>query len=168
MTTPSSFNTSTDPVRVRRVVTGIDPSGHSVIFSDGQAPQVAGDSDELGYQIIEMWQTQATPPDLSGEDLSGLPYELEPVPGGVHWRLVVWPERDVPGHVHRTDTLDMLYILSGQVVLGVGDDAESMHDVQLSAGDAVVALANVHCWRNPGPGRCVALATMVSSLPLSD
>ncbi len=166
MTPPQTADTSSNPIVVRRVVTGIDSSGHSVVLSDGEAPQVVGDGTEQGYQIIEMWQTQATPPDLSGEDLSGLPYELEPVAGGAHWRIVVWPERDEPGHVHRTDTLDMLYIVSGQVILGVGDDAESMKEVHLGTGDAIVALANVHCWRNPGPGRCVAVATMVSSLPI--
>ena len=157
----------TGPVTVRRVVTGMDSSGRSVILAQDEAPSVVHD-EASGYQLIEMWQTRSTPPALTGEDLSGTPFELEPVAGGIHWRIVVWPERDEPGLIHRTDTLDMLYILSGQIVLGVGDDAGSMREVHLQAGDAVVALANVHCWRNPGPGRCTAVATMVSSLPLGD
>jgi quercetin dioxygenase-like cupin family protein len=158
-------------LQARRVVTGVDPSGRSVVLSDGAAPMVLGAEPELrgteyeGFEIIELWQTQATPPDLSGDDLSTLPFELDPVPGGVHWRLVAWPPMP-RGRIHKTDTVDLMYILSGEIYLGVGDDEESLVETLLRPGDSVVALANVHSWRNAGPAPCVAVSTMLSTAPV--
>jgi mannose-6-phosphate isomerase-like protein (cupin superfamily) len=153
-----------DPGRVRRVVTGTDASGKAVVLSDGPAPvHIANDK---GYRMVSIWATDRTPPDAGGEDLSQKPYQLEPPAGGAHFRIVVWPEDDRPGRVHSTETLDVLYILSGRVVLTVGEGT-SAQDVSLSAGDSVVALGNVHAWRNPGPGPCVAVASMLSFLPVN-
>jgi hypothetical protein len=153
------------------VVTGDDADGHAVVLSDGPAPMVVGaEPNDLGdvyegFRITELWQTQATPPDLSGQDLSGLPFELDPVPGGLHWRIVSWPAVEERSVIHRTETVDFLYIVSGQMYLGVGDDDETLREVLLGPGDTVVALANMHSWRNPGPGPCIAVASMLSSLP---
>jgi hypothetical protein len=159
--TPTPFA----PVRVRRVVTAM--SGGSVILSDGDAPTVANGEGRFGTHVVEMWQTRSTPPSLSGEDLSALAHQTEPVPGGIHWRIVTFPERDAPGYLHRTNSVDLLYIISGQIILSVGDDEDSLTDSTLTAGDAVVALGNLHAWRNAGPGPCVTVVTMVSSLPTS-
>lgn len=152
-----------DPGNVRRVVTGTDPSGRAVVLSDGPAPVPI--QDDSGYRMVQLWRTHATPPDLGGEDLTTLPYQLEPPAGGAHFRVVVWPPTKERGRVHSTDTLDVLYIVSGAITLGVGD-AESGTDVSLVAGDCVVALANVHSWHNTGPEPCVAVASMVSALPV--
>ena len=54
-------------------------------------------------------------------------------------------EPENPGF-HRTDTIDMLYVASGQIVLSLDDGAE----VTLSAGDTVVQNGTRHAWRNPG------------------
>jgi len=151
------------------VVTGVDRSGRSVILADGEAPTVMPEGpDYVGYQIVELWKTRTTPPDLSGEDFTAEPFELDPVPGGVNWRVTVWPPVEVRSRIHKTDTVDLVYILSGTVYVGVGDDETSLVETLLSPGDSIVALGNMHSWRNPGPDPCVAVATMVSSIPLSD
>jgi hypothetical protein len=152
-----------EPGYVRRVVTGSDASGRGVVLSDGPAPMVL--SNASGYRMVEMWATEHTPPDMSGEDISARPFELEPPAGGMHWRLVVWPVSHEWGKVHRTDTLDLLHIISGECTLGVGDE-EKHEVVRLRAGDSIVALGNVHFWRNTGTTSCTAVATMVSSLPV--
>lgn len=161
LTTQNSAQDLLPPVR--RVVTGTDASGKAVVVSDGPAPVVI--SNFSGYRIVEMWATDRTPPDLSGADISDLPFELEPPAGGLHWRLINWPVSEQQGRWHSTDTLDLLYILTGEISLGVGSEDESV-EVHLKAGDAVVALGNVHKWFNPGPDVCSAVATMVSALPL--
>jgi mannose-6-phosphate isomerase-like protein (cupin superfamily) len=161
---PSGDPVPFEPLHVRRLVTGVDGSGRSGVLSDGDAPTADFGARAAGMQVVELWQTGSTPPDLTGGDAAATPHGLEPPPGGCNWRLVVFPDRYDPDFLVRTDTLDLMYIVSGQVIVDVGDDATSMVEVRLGTGDAIVALGNVHHWRNPGPGPCVAVATMVSAL----
>jgi mannose-6-phosphate isomerase-like protein (cupin superfamily) len=154
-------NETPSGVTVRRVVTGVDASGRSVVNSDGPAPVVV-ENGPNGFRLIGLWSTDGTPPALSGEDLAGPPYVLEPPPGGCHWRLIVWQPAASAGHVHATDTVDLMYIISGEQILtvGEGDSAEQVH---LRAGDCAILRATVHSWHNPGTVPCVALGTMLSA-----
>lgn len=87
---------------------------------------------------------------------------LEPFPGGCHWRLIEWQPAEVAGHVHSTDTVDLMYIVGGEQILTVGDGADA-EEVHLRAGDTAVLRATVHSWRNPGTVPCVAVGTMLSA-----
>ena len=146
---------------VRRVVTGIDAAGRSVVQSDGPAP-VGRDSSDYGSRLFELWATDGTPPSLDGPDLTGLPFELEPRPGGVKWRLAVWAPRDQAGPLHSTDTVDLIYIVSGEQILEVGE-GDRRQEVHLRAGDCAVLRAIVHTWRNPGTVPCVAVCSMLAA-----
>jgi hypothetical protein len=64
-----------------------------------------------------------------------------------------------PG-MHTTDTLDLVYVAAGRVVLDLGADERV-----LVAGDAVVQRGNRHAWRNDGPDPCVLVITMLGAMP---
>jgi mannose-6-phosphate isomerase-like protein (cupin superfamily) len=68
--------------------------------------------------------------------------------------------------MHATDTLDLMLVLGGEIVLGV-DDGE----VRLGAGDAVIQRNTRHRWRVVGEEPCTYWVTMLrpdSGLPAAE
>ncbi len=62
--------------------------------------------------------------------------------------------------MHTTDTLDLVYVASGRVVLDLGGEERV-----LEAGEAVIQRGNRHAWRNDGPEPCVLVITMLGADP---
>ncbi len=67
-------------------------------------------------------------------------------------------ETDNPG-MHRTDTVDYIVVLSGEVSLEL-DDGQT---VQLRAGDCVVQNGTRHAWRNTSSEPCVLAYALVGA-----
>jgi quercetin dioxygenase-like cupin family protein len=134
---------------IRRIVTGTDETGRSVIVGDGAASDVPG--------FDELWQSSGADPLAARDSAGGPPAQLEPGPGGVSWRVFdLPPDRVVAAYLarqdlpeaeasgfHRTATLDFVMILDGQVTLELDEGA-----VELGPGDCVVQRATRHAWRN--------------------
>jgi quercetin dioxygenase-like cupin family protein len=127
----------------RRVVTGHDAEGRSVVLSDAPAPK----SHELPGTAVfhEIWNTGGTPaPVLPSEadEPTDRPLVTPPDPNGTIIRLVdLLPRAASP--MHRTETVDYGIVLAGEVVL-VLDDSE----VRLRPGDVVVQRGTDHAWEN--------------------
>jgi mannose-6-phosphate isomerase-like protein (cupin superfamily) len=161
-------------MNVRRVVTGVDAAGRSVIASD-DSTRVELRFDHLpGFEITRLWCTGESPPPVSGPDLTLQPWRLQPPDAGLNWQIILRPPDEADGSAttqapagaefgrgqHSTDSLDLILILSGEVWLHVGDE-----QVLLRAGDTVVQRATDHRWRNRGSVPCVMLALMLSTRP---
>jgi mannose-6-phosphate isomerase-like protein (cupin superfamily) len=75
------------------------------------------------------------------------------------WRLPPESAGENPVGVHRTDTVDWVVVLSGEVtlVLGCGEEA------RLSTGDCLVQGGNLHHWRNVTTEPCVMAVFMVGA-----
>jgi mannose-6-phosphate isomerase-like protein (cupin superfamily) len=67
-------------------------------------------------------------------------------------------ERDDPG-MHQTDSVDFLYVVSGEVVLELDDGAER----RLQPGDCVIQNGTRHAWRNRSDEECVILVVLVGA-----
>jgi mannose-6-phosphate isomerase-like protein (cupin superfamily) len=160
---------------VRRVVTGHDTDGRSVVLFDSAAPNVKGRTQ--GNASTLLWVTDETPADVSGHaDRAAREIGVPPPRGGTIFRLAEFPPstggedlldhatvlRDFgigadvlpgrPAHhplIHRTRTIDYVVVLEGEITLLL-DDSE----VRLAAGDVVVQQGTNHAWINRGPGRC--------------
>lgn len=164
---------------VRRVVTGRNPTGRSVVLSDGEPP---GSVSTAGFGRAELWSLPAGSlhPESGGEHAAGED-DLEPPPGGIAWRVLrlaptgqtAHPpqealERDArfdasrPG-MHRTDTLDWITILAGEIELILDDQT-----LRLGAGDCVVQRGTMHAWRVVGQQDCVFGALMLRSVEGGD
>jgi mannose-6-phosphate isomerase-like protein (cupin superfamily) len=151
---------------IRRIVTGSDEAGRSFIVSDGAPPGAGG--------FGELWQSAGGDPLAAAPSADGgPPARLEPPPGGSSWRVfdlppdavvAAWlasqsvPEIEASGF-HRTDTLDYVLVLDGEVTLELDRGA-----VTLGPGDCVVQRATRHAWRNQS-GRPVRLAVVMIRLP---
>lgn len=147
---------------VRRVVTQTNSAGESEVASDG-APAVSDLPLEAGPELSVVWET-AMP--LSADAMGGDPEPLLPFPepgSARFFRLVVHagseggPDAfDIP--MHRTDTLDVLFIAAGGIdlILDTGT-------VRLGSGDYVVLQGDLHAWRVNSPTEdCVITGAMLA------
>lgn len=133
----------------RRVVTGHDKSGKSVVLSDGTPPQRhAMQGREAGADFFEMWNDPNTVPSLTSVEArepSEREFTIMPVTGHLIRIIDIYPPSEGGKRtvMHRTKTLDYAVVIEGEVVL-VLDDSE----VKLKQGDVVVQRGTDHAWEN--------------------
>jgi hypothetical protein len=133
----------------RRVVTGHDTSGKSVILSDGAPPQHHRmHGRDIGADFIEIWSDAAAVPRLNSR-VAREPNEREftimPVTGHLLRIIDIYPphaggKRTV---MHRTKTLDYALVITGEVVLILEDSEVTLHQ-----SDVVVQRGTNHAWEN--------------------
>jgi len=161
-----------DPPPVRRIVTGHDNQGKSIILSDGAPPIVISNFAQAGLIFSELWNTPTAPAtiDRAGDPTIGRGNSVHPGSGGTVLRIVDFPPEDaqiadakaaeifakISLHaarskfsegrhplMHRTETVDYGIVLSGEITLLL-DDSE----VTARAGDIVVQRGTIHAWSN--------------------
>jgi len=133
----------------RRVVTGHDARGRSVVLSDGAPPQhhpMHGSG--VGADFHEMWGDADAIPELSSvpaREPNERPFTIMPATGHLLRILDVYPLKDGGKRtvMHRTRTLDYVVVIEGELVL-ILDDSE----VILKPGDVVVQRGTDHAWEN--------------------
>ena len=134
---------------IRRVVTGHDAQGKSVVLSDGPPPQhhpMQGAS--VGADFVEIWNSPQPVPELeSAEALepNERAFTIMPVSGHLLRIIEMYPAKDGGRRtvMHRTRTLDYVVVIEGELVLLL-DDSE----VVLGKGDVVVQRGTNHAWEN--------------------
>lgn len=132
----------------RRVVTGHDRTGKSVVLSDGPPPQHHPmHGPEVGADFYEIWNSTRPVPLLTATEPepNEKAFTIMPVSGHLLRIIEIYPpsqggKRTV---MHRTTTLDYVVVIAGEIVL-VLDDSE----VTLRAGDVVVQRGTDHAWEN--------------------
>lgn len=161
------------PANVRRIVTGHNSDGRSIVQEDGAPARVVTLGGESGTTFHEIWNTRSSPAPI--DRASGEPAEpgivLLPPTGGTRIRILDIPPDDgtaaaLPreavralfeaigaGHtlpddpphplMHRTETIDYGIVLEGEIVL-ILDDRETV----VRAGDVVVQRGTAHAWAN--------------------
>ncbi len=152
----ASARTATRQPRHRRVVTGVNSAGKSIVSSDGAVPPAAAWARE-GSDGADVWVLDRVPVDLSDmtDPIAGYSRQTWPNPGGAIVRVMTWQ----PGHtlaMHRSDTLDFLFIISGSVELLLEEGAAT-----LRPGDTVVQRGTSHGWRVVGNESCTLCAVML-------
>lgn len=155
------------PKAARRIVTGHDANGKSIILSDGMPPNVR--DKQTGVDFIEIWNTDTVPYQIVAtepEPTDG-PLVVPPAFGGTKIRLNDF----YPGHIenlpvradgrhrmmHRTRSLDYGIVLEGEIYM-ILDDQE----VLLKAGDIVVQRGTDHAWENRSNHVCRMAFILIS------
>lgn len=148
------------PPRVRRVVTGHDAQGKAIVKID----EVCTDFVEgrpNGF-LRNIWTTETTPADNSGQQDGGArPGRFTMIENGTVFRILHF----LPGvaqRVHRTDSIDYLVIMAGEIDMEL-DDGVSVH---LKAGDVMVQRGTVHNWVNKGTEACTMAVILVHAKPV--
>jgi quercetin dioxygenase-like cupin family protein len=84
-----------------------------------------------------------------------------PPPSGVRVHAVRFPpapDRQVDARRHRTDSIDIAFVLTGVIILTLDDG-----DVALRAGDCVIQPGTWHSWHNPHTEPCVVGFVMLGA-----
>ena len=133
----------------RRVVTGHDAAGKSVVLSDGHPPQSHPMSGpEVGANFVEIWHEAGAVPQLTAQpegEPNDRPFTIMPPSGHLIRFIELYPASQ-GGHktvMHRTRTLDYATVIEGEAVLHLSDS-----EVTLRPGDVVVQRGTDHAWEN--------------------
>ncbi len=126
----------------RRIVTGHDASGKSVVLSDAPTPRTV----DIGTAAFhELWITTQTPVAVAASEPepTDRPVRTPPPAGGVTVRFTeMAPSAESP--MHRTESVDVGVVLEGETWLLLDDGSET----RVGVGDAVVQRATNHAWAN--------------------
>lgn len=171
---------------LRRVATGHDEHGQAIVASDGP---VAPTTSALmpGYAFDLLWTTEGVPvfpdagepgppgdyfppvhglrflrftipgerkPPAPGTDVAAERARTEALLPGLMGRM----EPDNPG-MHRSDSLDFIYVLEGEIVL----ELDAGREVPMRAGDTAVQNGTRHAWRNRSGKPCRLLVVMAGA-----
>ena len=140
---------------IRRVVTGHDAQGKAVVKID--AP--CGDFVQArpnGF-VYNIWTTDTHPANNDGDaDAGRRPGVFTMVPDGTVFRILDF-HPGVSQRVHRTDTIDYIVVMSGEIDM----ELETGEEVHLRAGDVMVQRGTVHNWINRGSVPCVMAIVLV-------
>jgi hypothetical protein len=126
----------------RRIVTGHDAAGKSVVLSDAPTPKTL----DIGSAVFhELWATTETPVPVTateGEPTTR-PLTTQPDAGGTVVRFTeMAPGAAAP--MHRTASVDVGIVLEGETWLVLDDGSET----RMGRGDVVIQRATNHSWEN--------------------
>ena len=178
---------------VRRIVTGHDPAGRSIVLSDGDATALLENPNRPGRGLTDLWVTRSTPARNDGAaDNADGPVALEPPAGGSVFRFFqIMPEsvdqgldpaererrfaagfaamgasharRDTSRHPGMHTTDTVDYI-----VLLVGEVTLILDqgEVDLKPFDVVVQRGTNHAWANRGSEPAVLVGVLIDAEPV--
>jgi mannose-6-phosphate isomerase-like protein (cupin superfamily) len=173
-------------MKIRRVVTGHDDEGKAV-FADDSLVEPVTLGMLPGFEFHRLWghDDRSTFPDdgaprstaeyfppVEGSrfavfsvppDGRGLPDDFDLAAGVAEMEqklpgMLRHLEPDNPG-MHTTDTIDYLFVASGEAVLELDDGAK----VVVQAGDTVIQNGTRHRWRNQSSEPCVIVVILIGA-----
>ena len=148
------------PPPVRRVVTGHDGNNVAKVLIDGRATNHKG----AESRSTLMWITDRNPADMAVgekiEDMGARILGTPPPPNGTRFTV-----NDIPpgrtGAMHRTETIDYVIVLSGEIDMETDDSA-----IKLKAGDVLVQRGTNHAWANRSGKPARVAFVLVDAVPL--
>ncbi len=181
-------NTSIRPVR--RIITGHDAAGRSVIVSDLPSPHAMALAGVANFGITDLWKTGQSPASNAGSaDACSGKISLAPPPSGSVFRIVQFPpDKEYVGKwkpeaafasmgdsgtqaiaanttrheaMHRTSSVDYAFVMEGEI-WAVMDEGE----VKMKAGDVLVQRGTSHAWSNRSDAPCMVGFVLIDALPL--
>jgi mannose-6-phosphate isomerase-like protein (cupin superfamily) len=162
-------------------VSGVDENGESYVLSDGNARE---GSVMPAVKLEELWTLSQVPgPVLADSAPDEGPYTSMPPAGGIRFLVGTFPPdatwnddpsasdatvaayrgmnkpeaAKAPGY-HQSDTVDIIYVLSGELI-SILDKEE----VVLKAGDTMIQRGTPHAWSNRTNEPAVALVALIDA-----
>ena len=146
---------------VRRVITGHDDNGRAKVIIDEVAKNVV--QGRPGAHAANIWTTEGWPANNDGSADAGARKTGTTLENGTVFRVISFAP-GVQARMHRTDSIDYLVVISGEIDMEL-DDGVVVH---LGQGDALVQRGTIHNWVNRGNGPCVIAFVLVDAKPVLD
>lgn len=140
----------------KRIVTGVNSAGKSIISTNGRPPTVLGIE---GGGMEELWAIEAFPHTLDEpRNIADAPEYPSRMDNAVAWfRTVTFaPHSSYP--MHTTGTLDFVIVLSGSVRMLMEEGEVTLHP-----GDSVIQRDTLHAWANDSDDPCVVAGVLISN-----
>lgn len=157
------------PKQIRRIVTGHNAAGKSIIAWDAVATSIVDLPAVSGLRATDLWETTTAPADLSTDaDPVARPVHLEPSSTGTIFRIVEFPpdaaiSKDTDSRavfaaigathaadsasatpmMHKTASVDYAVVLTGEI-WAVMDEGET----RMTVGDVLIQRGTNHAWSN--------------------
>jgi len=147
---------------IRRVVTGHDEQDVAKVLHDGPATNAKFPSPGIAATLI--WCSDQMPADIAkGEQIEDMGARILGAPPPEHGSRFVVIEfaANTPGLMHRTETLDYVIVLSGEI--NMETDTGS---VTLKAGEVMVQRGTNHAWSNRTDKPARVAFVMLDAKPL--
>lgn len=155
----------------RRIVTGFNTAGKSIITHDGPVPLAAQDCCSeaqiarapylRGVSANEIWLFDSVPADLAktADPLTGkLPEGNQSAKGGITTRIVRY-EPGVAYPMHTTSTVDLGIVITGSLRLELEEGS-----TVVGPGEVVVQRGTPHAWRVVGDQPVVVVFVLVDAI----
>ena len=147
---------------IRRIVTGHDARNVAKVLIDGDATNIK--PGQSGARVAHLWNTDATPADIATgeqiEDMGTRKHVTPPPANGTRFVVIDYPPGN-PGAMHRTETIDYVIVMEGEVDMVMDDST-----VHLKAGDVMVQRGTNHGWFNRGTVPARIAFVLVDAEPL--
>lgn len=140
-------------MKIRRIVTGHDAQGRSLVAADSVIASHPGKMD-AAIAIADLW-LNALPPSLDGADPTQSDFPVLPSHGGAVFRILELLSGTAP-HMHKTETIDYIVVIAGTLSMLLDDGTE----LTMKPHDVMIQRATVHGWANRGSEPC-RFATVV-------
>ena len=145
---------------IRRVITGHDVEGTAIVKIDETCSHFR--EGRPGANICNVWTTDSAPANNSRSNDDGKREgKFTMIENGSVFRIIEF-KPGVEQRVHRTDTIDYIVVMSGEIDM----ELEAGNEVHLTAGDVMVQRGTVHNWINRGSESCVVAVILIHSKPV--
>ncbi len=178
--------------KIRRVVTGHDAKGRSMIASDASSPHVMTLRGIPTFGVTEIWKTDSTPADnRAAKDPCKVPVQLAPPKRGTIVRVVEFPPDKL--WIESADRDQAFASMGSSGAQALAHDASAsrhpmMHRTQtvdyaivlsgeiwalmdrdetkMKAGDILVQRGTNHAWSNRSTKPCLIAFVLIDAKPL--
>ncbi len=178
---------------MKRVVTGHDQDGKSVVLMEGEPPRVSEVRNLPGLRLCEIWVTDANPRvPVNGEDPTVTMKDFIAPLGGTRFRINFFPPDAQVGEMAEKGEIDLaqagaeLAAAMPDLAAALEPEHMGMHttdtidynivlageiwcelddgvEAHLKFGDCLVQCGTRHAWRNKGTETCIMASTMVGA-----
>lgn len=148
--------------KIRRIVTGHDPDGTAKVLLDGLAANAKFPSKGVVSTLI--WSSDRMPTDIAiGETIEDMGARIlgAPPPENGSRFVVIEFAPNTPGIMHRTETLDYVIVISGEIEMDTDQGS-----VTLKAGEVMVQRGTNHAWSNRSDAPARVAFVLLDAMPL--
>lgn len=171
---------------VRRIVTGFNKAGRSVVVADGDAPNVLPALATPKMNLTLLWRTTGAPARYEEDETAPAGLRVPTAPqqrGGTVFRIADFPpdaelgdlnQVDMARHgvqvsaegrkrhvlFHTTDTVDYAIVLQGEIWAVLDED-----EVLMKEGDVLIQRGTGHAWSNRSDKVCRVAFILIDAEP---